>query len=66
MNFVVTIEVVRVVERAGKVHQPGERIRVPIDEAHSMLRSGFARPIDALASWGISPAAAWVKAWRKS
>jgi hypothetical protein len=66
MTFTVTVELVRALERGGRVHQPGDRINVPIAEATSMFDLGFARPIGAPASWGEAPRAAWVKAWRSS
>jgi hypothetical protein len=40
----VRITLTRVVERLGRIHQPGDSITVPMDEATSLIRMGFAMP----------------------
>ena len=38
----VRITFTRIVERQGTIHQPGDSISLPMDEAASLIRMGFA------------------------
>ena len=40
----VRVTFTRIVERQGTIHQPGDSISVPMDEAASLIRMGFALP----------------------
>jgi hypothetical protein len=40
----VTVTLLRLIEREGRIHRTGERVTVPFDEAASMIRMGFALP----------------------
>jgi hypothetical protein len=44
----VTVTLLRLVERAGRIHQPGERVTVPFNEAASLIGMGFALPDGAM------------------
>ena len=64
LPFLVEVELVRHLERAGNVLVPGSLLRVPIDEAQALFRADFARPAGASADFGHVPPPAWMTAWR--
>jgi hypothetical protein len=41
------VELLRHLERNGKMHAPGEQIEMAVDEATSMIAAGFAIPAGA-------------------
>jgi len=61
----VTVELTHDLERGGRMLAAGSTLKVPLDEAAALLRSGFAKPLGAPASFGQVPAPAWVRAWRR-
>jgi hypothetical protein len=44
----VTVTLLRLIEREGTIHRPGDRVTVPFAEAASMIRMGFALPDGAM------------------
>jgi len=54
LPFLVEVELVRAVEREGRLHEPKSMLRLPLDEAMAMIRTGFARPLVPLLTSGTS------------
>jgi hypothetical protein len=44
----ITVTLLRLIEREGRIHRPGERVTVPFDEAASLIGMGFALPDGAM------------------
>ena len=60
----VTVELLRPVARGGRLHEAGATLRVPLPEADSMFKLGFAAPAGAPLDFGQAPRRSWIRQWR--